>query len=168
MSTSIRPYQPSDLETCRALWRELTQRHRDIYGDPTIGGTDPGPHFDRHLAHPQLAGLWVAERNADIVGFCGLLVDGEEGEVEPIVVSSTFRSMGIGRELLDHVVEESKGRGLRFLSVRPVARNLEAISFFFDAGFRLLGRIELFMESPEPTQREWKTSITIHGNKFRF
>jgi len=168
MNAQIRPYRPSDVEACRELWRELTQRHRDIYEDPSIGGSDPGPYFDRHLAHPHLAGLWVAERANEVVGFCGLLVDGEEGEVEPIVVGSAFRSMGIGRKLLDHVVEESKRRGLRFLSVRPVARNLEAISFFSKAGFRVLSRLELLMELPEPTQRDRKSGITIHCSRFRY
>lgn len=168
MRIVIRPYEPSDLDTCRDLWRELTQRHRDIYDDPTIGGADPGPYFDRHLAHPNLAGLWVAELGTDVVGFCGLLVDGDEGEVEPIVVSSAIRSRGIGRQLLDHVVAESKTRGLHFLSVRPVGRNLEAISFFFRAGFCILSRLELAMELPEATPSKWKTGVTIHGNSFQY
>ena len=68
MNVSIRPYAPSDLDACRALWRELTQRHRDIYGDPKIGGSDPGSEFDAHLAHPKLAGVWVADNDTGIVG----------------------------------------------------------------------------------------------------
>ena len=168
MNVSIRPYQPSDLDACRELWRELTQRHRDIYGDPTIGGSDPGGEFDAHLANPRLAGLWAAGGDGGIVGFCGLLIDGEDGEVEPIVVASAYRSKGIGRQLLGHMVEESKKRGLRFLSVRPVARNVEAISMFYGAGFRLVGHIDLFMELSRPTQREWNDGITIHGNDYRY
>ncbi len=35
---TIRLYEPADLADCRSLWAELTQRHRDIYADPTIGG----------------------------------------------------------------------------------------------------------------------------------
>ena len=168
MNVSIRPYEPSDLDACRALWQELTQRHRDIYADPTIGGSDSGSEFDAHLTHPQFAGVWVAGNDTGIVGLCGLLIDGEGGEVEPIVVASAYRSKGIGRQLLGHMVEESKKRGLRFLSVRPVARNIEAISFFYDAGFRLVGHIDLFMELSRPTQREWNDGITIHGNDYKY
>jgi hypothetical protein len=46
---TIRPYGDSDLEPCRTLWAELTRRHREIYGDPSIGGDDPGAYFDDHL-----------------------------------------------------------------------------------------------------------------------
>ncbi len=168
MNITIRPYEPSDLAACRELWRELTQRHRDIYGDPSIGGSDPGGGIDRHLVRPELAGVWVAEHETSVVGFCSLLMNEEEGEVEPIVVSSAYRSNGIGGQLLDHVVEESKRRGVRFLSVRPVARNVEAISFFFEAGFQLLGHLDIFMDLSEPKQREWKAGITVHGNSFRY
>ncbi len=43
----VRAYQREDYEACRELWRELTERHRDIYGDPTIGGAIPGAHSTR-------------------------------------------------------------------------------------------------------------------------
>ncbi len=168
MNISVRPYEPSDLDACRALWRELTQRHRDIYADPTIGGGDPGSEFDAHLAHPQLAGIWVVDGDARVVGLCGLLIDGAEGEVEPIVVASTERSKGIGRQLLGHAAQEAKTRGVRFLSVRPVARNIEAISFFSNAGFGLIGHVELFMELSDDTGREWKDGITIHRNDLKY
>ncbi|MEE9223344.1 MAG: hypothetical protein V3U51_01160 [Thermoplasmata archaeon] len=48
---TIRQYQQSDLESCRSLWVDLTQRHRDIYESSTIGGDDPGENFDKHLSH---------------------------------------------------------------------------------------------------------------------
>ena len=48
--TIIRKYDPSDLESCRSLWEELTEWHRRIYQTPTIGGQNPGEHFDKHLA----------------------------------------------------------------------------------------------------------------------
>ena len=73
LDVSIRPYQPSDLEACRSLWRELTQRHRDIYDDQSIGGDDPGPYFDRtYLKRPDLVATWVAEHEGAVVALTGL------------------------------------------------------------------------------------------------
>ena len=46
---TIRLYKPGDLETCRELWVELTEWHRQIYDSPGIGGADPGKQFDEHL-----------------------------------------------------------------------------------------------------------------------
>jgi hypothetical protein len=42
----IRDYVESDYGACRSLWAELTEYHRVIYGDPSIGGDDPGAGFD--------------------------------------------------------------------------------------------------------------------------
>lgn len=167
IEVAIRPYQADDLEACRALWVELTQRHRDIYDDQTIGGDDPGLAFDEHARLSNLAGLWVAERDGALVGMCGLLVHGGDAQVEPIVVTSTLRSAGIGRRLLEHVIAEARGRGLRSLSIRPVARNVEAIQLFHQAGFRVLGHLDMFMDLTE-TEREWKPGISMHERAFLY
>ena len=168
MNVVVRAYRPTDYEACRALWAELTQRHRDIYEDPTIGGDDPGRGFDEYLARPGLAGMWVAETEGRVVGLAGLLVQGEEGEVEPVVVTAGQRSQGIGRLLVERAVEEARVRGVRFLGVRPVARNVEAISFFVEQGFTLLGHVDLFQDLEPGTQREWKDGIAIHGHGLRY
>ena len=140
---SVRGYEPRDLERCRELWRALTERHRDLYGDPTLGGDDPGVELDAHLRHPRLHRLWVAEHTDRVLGLCGLLVDGEESELEPIVVDPAHRHLGVGALLAQHAIAESRRLGVRSVNVRPVARNLEAIRFFHREGFQLLGRLEL-------------------------
>jgi len=143
VSASIREYQVSDLDRCRELWRSLTQRHRDIYDDPTLGGPDPGFEFDAYLKNPQLHRVWVAEIADRVLGACGLLMRGEESELEPIVVAPSHRSRGIGALLAQSAIAESRRLGVKYVNVRPVARNLEAIRFFHREGFRLLGRFEL-------------------------
>jgi hypothetical protein len=42
----IRKYLPIDKESCRKLWQELTEKHRQIYQDPSIGGPTPEKYFD--------------------------------------------------------------------------------------------------------------------------
>ncbi len=168
MSILIRSYRPADLAACRELWRELTQRHRDIYNDSTIGGADPGLYFDQYLTRPNLGGVWVAEQDAAVVGLCGLLLDGTEGEIEPIVVSAARRSRGIGRRLLRHLIAEAKRRGLKFLNIRPVARNAEAITLFHRAGFRTLGHIQMFTDLRPAKKGKWRTGVDLHGNPFRY
>ena len=164
---TIREYTPADLEACRDLWRALTQRHRDIYGDPSIGGADPGMEFDRHLSHPRLSKLWVAVLEGELVGLCGLLVEHEESELEPIVVRPSHRNRGIGARLAQQAIAESCRLGMKFMNVRPVARNVEAIAFFHREGFRLLGRLELSLPlnaGPFPDEQK----IDVHGLHFTF
>ena len=168
MEQTIRVYSDQDYRACRALWVELTERHREIYGDPTIGGDDPGRGFDAYLANPQRRITWVAEADGNVVGMAGLILHGDEGEVEPVVVASSYRSQGIGRQLVDCAVAHAREIGVRFLSVRPVARNLEAFSFFVEAGFNTVGHIDLFQDLDPSAGRQWKPGIVIHGNALRY
>ncbi|MHC4341536.1 MAG: GNAT family N-acetyltransferase [Planctomycetota bacterium] len=167
MDLTIRGYEPRDLEACRELWSELTQYHRDIYSNAGIGGADPGSHFDTYLEHPKFAVAWVAVESGSVVGLTGLQVDCEEAEIEPVVVRTGHRDRGIGRRLIDHAIAEARRRNLRSVSIRPVARNALAIGRFHDAGFRLLGHIEMFMPL-QTSEQAWKPGISIHGKDFGF
>ena len=165
---TIRPYNPADLERCRVLWVELTQHHRDIYNDPSIGGETPGLYFDAHLARVGPDHIWVAEQAGEIVGCTGLIVEGQEAEVEPLIVTATQRGRGIGRALVSHAIEEARKLEVRYLSVRPVARNEDAIAFFYNAGFGTLGHIELFMELRPSGTSAWKPGIALFGRAFKY
>jgi GNAT superfamily N-acetyltransferase len=169
INVSIRAYTPHDLEACRDLWRELTQRHRDIYEDPTIGGDDPGLYFDEHhLKDPRLAETWVAERDGIVVGLCSLLLSGDEGEIDPVVVRAELRSQGIGTLLIEHAIDEARRRNVRLLSIRPVARNIEAIALYHRLGFRNLGQIDMVMEVSGPSKVTWQPGVTVHGNEYKY
>ena len=168
MDVTIREYHDRDLENCKQLWRQLTQRHRDIYFDQSIGGDDPGSYFEHYLKKTNLAGPWVAEEESMIVGMAGLLIDGEEAEIEPIVIRSEFRSRGVGTLLIEKLKAEARERGVEYLSIIPVARNVEAIKCFHRAGFSLLGHIDMFIDLTEESDEAWKDGIAIHGHAFRY
>jgi len=163
----IRDYADGDYAACRSLWTELTEYHRRIYADPSVGGDDPGAGFDDYLTMPQRAGLWVADLDGDTVGMTGLLDRGTNGEVEPVVVTEPARDHGIGRLLIDRAVQEARARGYEYLAIRPVARNVTAIRRFHAAGFRTLGgHVDLTMDLG-PRRHEWVPGQTLHGLDFR-
>jgi len=164
----VRYYADGDYRACRALWTELTDYHRRIYGDPSIGGDDPGAGFDGYLATPQRIGSWVAESHGRVVGLTGLLDRGTSGEVEPVVVTAAVRDQGIGRQLISRVVEQALAQGYEYLAIRPVARNVAAIRRFHAAGFRTLGgHIDLTMDLA-PRRHEWLPGASLHGLDFDF
>lgn len=162
-----RPYEPRDYEPCRALWVELTEHHREIYEDPTIGAPDPGAALDPYLAALGDGELWVTESDGRVIAMAGLLQHGDEGEVEPIVVTREWRSTGVGSRLLDHIVQRARDRRLRFLSIRPVARNERAIARFHASGFRTLGHVDMFMQLDD-AERTWRSGLSIHGLDLAF
>jgi len=168
MNISIRPYHDDDLKACRQLWVELTERHRKLYNDKTIGGENPGAYFDRYLELPNLAGVWVVESDGIVVGFSGLLTIDQDAEIEPVVVTETQRSQGIGRLLIQRLVEEAYRLNVRFLSLSPVARNKEAIELFVSLGFDIVGQVELFQELNNPQDRQWMEGLMLHGRRLRY
>lgn len=103
-----------------------------------------------------------------VAGLAGLIVDGQEAEVEPMVVASVYRREGIGQALLECVIEEAKKLEVRFLNVKPVARNLEAISFYYRAGFQTLGHIEMFTDLRAAAPDTWKAGAMLCDHAFKY
>ncbi len=171
MEITIREYQTSDYESCRALWGELTQHHADIYGDPSIAGDDPGRGFDEYIKRGDRCGTWIAISGNKIVGFAGLLdTVGEEGvaEIEPVITTTSSRSKGIGTRLVEHVVGEAKKRKFRFLSIKPELRNEKAFDLYVRLGFNKVGAVELFQDLSPTSDRKWKSGIIIHNRELRY
>ena len=163
---TIRGYEPSDLEACRKLWVELTQKHRDIFDAPEIGGKDPGRAFDEHLAKVDAENLWVAEVEGQVVGLAGLIPD--PSELEPVVVSEPHRGQGIGRLLAETVISAAREGGARTIQVRPVGRNVEAIRFFHELGFDTIYRLELGMDLVDRERDPWIPGERLADRDFRY
>ena len=160
---TIRNYLPDDLASCRALWVELTEWQREIYGNPGIGGAHPGLQFDEHLQRVGPQHLWVAVAGDRVVGLAGMIPGDRETELEPVVVGREYRGRGIGLQLAQTVVAHAKTTGVRFLSARPVARNAGALRFFHRLGFRVLGHVELLADF---AGRDWKSGPNLAGCDF--
>jgi GNAT superfamily N-acetyltransferase len=164
----VRDYADSDYRACRSLWAELTEYHRTIYGDQSIGGDDPGAGFDDYLATSQRVGSWVAESHGGVLGLTGLFDRGTSGELEPVVVTAAARGQGIGGQLISRAVTEAVARGYEYLAIRPVARNVAAVRRFHAAGFRTLGgHLDLTMDLAA-RRHEWLQGASLHGLDFDY
>jgi N-acetylglutamate synthase-like GNAT family acetyltransferase len=168
MKVTVRKYRDDDYNACVALSRELAQHHADIYQVPSIVIRDQGKWLDGLIHKDGYAGMWLAEVDGKAVGFCGLFAYGEEGEIEPVVVTASLRNKGIGARLIHHAVTEAKKRKVRYLSILPVARNREAIALFVRLGFNMVGHIDLFQDLAPKSDRKWESGLVIHGNKLKY
>jgi len=164
----IRNYTTDDIDVCRSLWAEMVQKHRDIYDDPSIGGDDPGLEFDKHLELVGLDRIWLAETEGEVIGFTSLITKDQEAEIDPIVVANNHRGKGVGELLIKHAVAEAKKLNVLCLYVKPVARNKEAITFFYDCGFKTIGHIQLFIWLGESVPNAWKEGFDLLGMTFKY
>lgn len=165
----IRSYRDSDLETCRELWVQLTERHREIYETDTIGGEDPGLQFDGHLARVGAERIWLDEVDGEVVGMVGLIPENHDGspEIEPVIVVPQARGTGVGRRLVEHVVDVAREIGARDVVVSAVGRNAEAIRFYHEMGFDTIGYVELSHDLRPREDQPWRDGETIAGRRFR-
>jgi ribosomal protein S18 acetylase RimI-like enzyme len=162
---TIRRYRPDDLADCRSLWADLTDWHRRLYADPTIGGDDPGAGFDAHLAEVGPERIWVAEQDGRVVGLAGMIVSGRKVELEPLSVRAGCRGLGVGRELAEAVIAAAREEGARQDIVRPTGRNAEAIRVFHTLGFDVISRVELVFDLTD--DERWREGEAIAGRTFR-
>jgi GNAT superfamily N-acetyltransferase len=74
-------------------------------------------------------------------------------EVEPIIVTREFRGKGVGERLLEKAIAEAGARGAGLVAVKPVARNIDTVQFFYKHGFTFVGDVELFMSLSERSRK---------------
>lgn len=90
------------------------------------------------LASPESFGL-IARDGAATVGFALCRVAADECEVLTLVVASRFRRHGIGRRLLDGVLERAGAHGARSVFLEVADDNVAARALYAEAGFRRVG-----------------------------
>ncbi len=80
--------------------------------------------------------LYVVKDQETVVGVAGLHILGKDlGEVRSLVVSPDYQGKGIGRILVDHIVEESIKLGVK----RLISLTYE-VNFFEKCGFHIVSK----------------------------
>jgi GNAT superfamily N-acetyltransferase len=163
-------YTEKYLQNGRGLWVELTQHHRDLYNDQTIGGDNPDVKFDEHLEKVGKENIFFAELEGQIVGLVGLMKGSSASswEVEPVVVLKAYRGQGIGKYLLQEIKKIAKTRGVKYLSIKPVLKNKDVVKFYYNSGFQSIGDVELFIDLSDKQTSSFDDKIDIFGMGFNY
>lgn len=139
-SALVRPLTPDDWPAVRSIYAEGIAT-----GNATFEQEPPSwPAWDRsHLSACRL----VAEQAGQVVGRAALsrvsdrCVYGGVAEVS-VYVSAAVRGQGVGRALLQALVEESERQGLWTLQAGVFPENLASLRVHERCGFRVVGRRE--------------------------
>lgn len=91
------------------------------------------------LRRPEARTLVAAEASGRVVGYAVWIPIGDQAELMNLAVTSSERRRGIGRLLLDRMLERVEGEGVSevFLEVRPT--NEPALHLYREAGFERIG-----------------------------
>lgn len=90
----------------------------------------------------------VAEDNMGIIGYCGIWLSSETGDLCNMAVLPSCRRQGIGRKLLEKAIHIAAGRGAEeiFLEVRE--SNLAAFTLYEKLGFQKVGIRKGYYHAP--------------------
>lgn len=78
---------------------------------------------------------WTCEHDGQLVGYAVLMLVLDEAHLLNISIARQFQGLGLGRDLLEHVIDIVRGHGaqMMFLEVRP--SNKSAIALYEKIGF---------------------------------
>lgn len=91
----------------------------------------------------------VAEQDGHIVGYGGMLLIAEEGDITNIVVEEAFRGQGLGRKLMEFLLWEGQQSGIREFTLEVRVSNESAIRLYRSLGFSSEGIRPKFYAQPE-------------------
>jgi putative acetyltransferase len=129
---TIRPFQPSDQPAAKALilagltahWGQLDATlNRDLND------------IARSYAN---ATFLVACLNDELIGTGALVaLNPTTAEIKRMSVAAQYQRQGIGRLLLDHLLNQARAAGYRTIRLETTATWQQAINFYQKAGFTL-------------------------------
>jgi amino-acid N-acetyltransferase len=88
--------------------------------------------------------FWVAEHRSQVVGVAGMERYGDSGLLRSVAVAREWRGTGLGRTLVERVLEEGRTAGVREVYLLTTT----AEHYFPRLGFACVGREQV----PEPVQ----------------
>lgn len=90
----------------------------------------------------------VAEEEGTIVGYCGVVMVLDEGDITNVAVLSNRQGRGIGRQLVEALIQKTEERGVVHLHLEVRESNQRAIALYESLQFEKAGLRKNYYEAP--------------------
>ena len=136
MSLVIRPADERDLV-------KILRIEKECFSDPWSINI-----FRGAMNEPHTAVFVLEDEEEGIVGYSVSDTVLDEGALDNLAVTASKRGQGLGRMLLDHVLEDARNKGVKrfFLEVRK--SNEKALKLYEKAGFTRLSVRKAYYQDP--------------------
>lgn len=112
--------------------------------------------FEEALDNPN-AFYVVAEEEGRVAGYCGAYLILDEADVNQVAVDSSRRNQGIGKKLMEALLERLEQAGASAVTLEVRKSNQAAIALYESLGFATEGIRKNFYEKPvEDALIMWK------------
>ena len=81
----------------------------------------------------------VVEENKEIVAYLGLAIVDDTADITTIAVRADFQGRGLGRKLMQEILDIAAARNLRKIMLEVKPENLAAISLYQKFDFEVIG-----------------------------
>ena len=132
MAVTIRPFDRfmhSEIYQLVALYQPLVEHELSLY------------NVERFVGRLDTTFTYIACAGTKIVGAASLMLainlDGIGGRVENVVVDSDYQKQGIGRRLMEALIERAKHHGLNSLDLTSKPTRIAANALYLGLGFEL-------------------------------
>lgn len=90
----------------------------------------------------------VAQENDEILGYCGVVMVQDEGDITNVSVKKEKQNQGIGNRLVQELIAKTKEQGITRLFLEVRESNQRAIHVYEKAGFVQNGLRKNYYEDP--------------------
>lgn len=101
------------------------------------------------MVEADYAFYYVAEVDGKVVGCCGIRNIAGEGEITNVVVAADYREKGIGRKMMEYMLERAKENGMGDCTLEVRVGNRPAIRLYESLGFKGEGVRPGFYDRPK-------------------
>jgi ribosomal-protein-alanine N-acetyltransferase len=116
--------------------------------------------FMSELALRSTRAYTVVRAGGAVVGYSGLMLQGEDAHITTIAVDPEWHRRGIATRMLIHLVRTAASRGARHLTLEVRVSNRAALALYRKFGFRPAGvRKNYYVETNEDALVMWANDI---------
>jgi ribosomal-protein-alanine N-acetyltransferase len=142
----LRTAQPGDTMAIAAL-------EEKIFSDPWSAAS-----FDGMVINPRVRFV-VAEDEGAVVGYSVLMYAFPDADLANLAVAPAARGKGIGRRLVENVVDDARTAGIEEIYLEVRDSNARAIALYESAGFRACGRRRRYYRDPVEDARVLRLTL---------
>jgi ribosomal-protein-alanine N-acetyltransferase len=101
----------------------------------------------------------AAPGRSTLIGYGIVLVAADQGELANIAVVAAYRGRGVGRLLLNDLLERARAAGVRQLFLEVRVSNEAALRLYASAGFEEVGRRPNYYQAPREDARVLRLTL---------
>lgn len=90
----------------------------------------------------------VAQEGEEILGYCGVVMVQDEGDITNVAVKKNRQNQGVGKKLMEELVKYTEQEGVTRLFLEVRASNEPAIHLYRNMGFVQTGIRKNYYEEP--------------------